>query len=62
MSNGRLHGGFVKGIPLNEMRSTTDQFADAIAVAGEEGDVVAIIEQHAGEMTCDVAASADQKK
>ena len=62
MCNGRLHGGFFKGIPLNEMRSTTNQFADAIAVTGEEGDVVAIIEQHAGEMACNIAASTNQKK
>ena len=41
---------------------TTDQFTDAIAVTGEEGDVVAVIEQHGGKMTCDVAASTDQKK
>ena len=58
----RLNDGFVKGIALNEMRASVDQFVDAISVSGQEGDVVVVVEQQGGEMACNVAASANQKK
>ena len=57
-----MNDGFVKGVALDEMGASVNEFVDAFSVSGQESDLMVVVQQQGGEMAGNVAASANQKK
>ena len=62
VGNSGLNDGFVKGVALDEMGASVNEFVDAFSVSGQESDLMVVVQQQGGEMAGNVAASANQKK